>query len=167
MNPEVKFGIITGVGVCLWVLGEYFLGFHTTKLAVGKYSGYFSIIIPVVTIYLTLKQKRDYEYAGTLSIGQGIKAGLILSIISAVITTLFFMVYNRFINPDWMELAMEWEKNNLIAAGATEIEISVAMAQFESMNSLPYQIFTGLLIPPIVGSFIALVQTLILRRKKS
>ncbi len=167
MKPEIKYGIIASVGVCLFVLLEYALGFHTTRLEIGEYSGYLSTIIPVVVFYLALKELRDTRYGGSLTIGQGLKAGGMMSLLSAVVITVFFQVYNKLINPGWMETAMEWQRNKLQQAGKGEAEIAAKMEGYQMMMSDTFQIVFQFLSTLILGTLIALILTLVLRRGRT
>ena len=163
MKPEIKYGIITGLLVCLWVMIEYFLGFHTTKFETGKYSGYFATIIPIMAIYLLLKQKREADN-NTLTLKKGLRAGTLMSLITAIITTIFFFIYNHYINPNWMEFAMEWEKNNMLKQGMSEVAIDAQLSKFNSMNTDFAQIVQGLIGTTFMGIIISFIIALILRR---
>ncbi|MGH2575679.1 MAG: DUF4199 domain-containing protein [Ignavibacteria bacterium] len=167
MKTEIKYGLITGIAVCIWILLEFILGFHNEKLEIGKYSGYFATIIPIITLYLTIKEKRDMHLNGFLTLGQGIKTGLIVSLISAVITTLFFMIYNNYINPGWMELAMEWEKSQMMQSGASQTEIAEKIKQYETMYSPTNQLLFGFLATVAVGFILSLIISLILKKKSN
>jgi hypothetical protein len=163
MKPEIKYGIITGLLICLWVMIEYFLGFHTTKFETGKYSGYFATIVPIITIYLLLKNKREF-YNNTLTLKQGLRAGTLMSLITAIITTVFFLIYNHYINPGWMQQAMEWEKNNMLKQGLPQAVIDSQLSKFNSMNTDSAQIVQGLIGTIMMGMIISFFMTLTLRR---
>src|SRR5258707_15625252 len=107
MRTEVKYGVITGIAVCSLVVIEYLMGFHTSRLEIGRYSGYFSMIIPFVTLFLAIREKRIETEEESLSVWQGIRTGVLVSFLSAVITAVFMLLYNNLINPGWQRAAME------------------------------------------------------------
>ena len=166
MKTEIKFGLIAGIGVILWVMAEYFLGFHTTRFEIGRYSGYFSSLIPIAALYVALKTRRDKEQAGFLTIKQGVQSGFVISLIASVIITLFFLIYNNYINPEWIKLAMAWEKQQMLQHGASQAEIAAKMKQLEAMNSPMAQVLWGLVGTTGMGTLFSLVIAIVLKRKK-
>ncbi len=107
MKPELKYGLITGLAVCLWTALQYALGFHTTRPELGAFTGFLSNLIPLVTLFLLLRRKRAGVYDGRLSLAAGIGAGLYASFIAALIVYSFLVSYTHFINPLWIEHALE------------------------------------------------------------
>lgn len=165
MKIEIKHGVICGTGVCAWILVEYFLGFHDEHLAIGKFTGYLATVIPVVVLYRALKEKRAQQPDGDLATGDGLKAGLVISAIAGVITTAFFWAYKHFINPGWLDRALEFEKAQMAKAGATAEMIDRKVAVFNAMNSDEIQIVTGMIGTMVMGLAISVVLTSILKKK--
>ncbi len=166
MKLEVKFGLITGIGICIWVLLEYALGFHNENLEMGKYSGYFSSIIPVTALFIAIKTRRDKINDHTLTLREGVGTGFIISLITAVITTIFFYIYNHYINPGWMDMALEYETKSLLASGMSKADIEKRMVEYNEMRSdlaqAAYMFFSTML----MGLIFSLIISLILRKRK-
>ena len=165
MKLEIKYGLISGAGVCAWVLVEFFLGFHNEQLAIGKISSTLATVIPVVVLYRALKEKRDQRPDGELDTTAGLKSGLAISVIAAAMTTVFLWVYQHFINPGWMEKALEFEKAQMASAGATAEAIERRVAVFNILHSDGIQIITGLTGTLVMGLAISLIITSILKKK--
>ncbi len=159
MQLELKYGLITGFGVCLWVLLEFLLGFHSTHIELGRYTGYGASMIPMVTLYLALKEKAGKE---KLSWTMGLKTGINISIIAAVITTAFFLFYNHLINPGWMRLAFYHGRSSMVG---TPEELAMLEKQFEFYSSNLYQTVGGIFGTVLMGIIISLIITFILRRR--
>ena len=165
MKPELKYGLLNSAGICLWVLLEYALGFHTTKMAIGQYTGYFSNIIPITMLFLAIRERRDKFNGGTLTFGQGMKTGILISLITAVIATIFMYFYYTAINPHFVELGIEFEKNKLIQSGMSEADIAARLESMKAMYGLPFQLGAILVLTPVVGSVYSAIISAILRRK--
>lgn len=165
MKTELKYGFIIGVTTCLWILTEYLLGFHTTKLNIGKFSGYFAMVIPIVFIYMAFSRIRKERKE--FSIFQGLKSGLIISVVAAIISTTFLFIYNHYINPQWMELAWEWEKAQMLQAGVSEAEIQKKVDQFKAIAHPTSQIIMGLSGTITMGLIISLIISFFLRKKQA
>ncbi len=165
MKLEIKYGVIIGAGVCGWVLAEFVLGFHNQYLAIGKITSYLSTVVPVVVLYRALKEKRDQQPDGDLETGAGVKSGLAISAIAAVITTAFLWEYNHVINPGRMEKALEFEQAQWVKAGATKEVIERNVTAFHTLNSDGIQIITGLSNTLVMGLAISLIITSLLKKK--
>lgn len=164
MSPALRYGLITGGGVCLWILVEFSLDFHTTRPGLGEYSGYFSSAIPLTTLFLLLKGRRDDVANGGLSLGWGVGAGLYASLVAALMVYGFLLAYNQFINPGWMDAALDWKVNQFRAQGMSEPAIRAEIVSFRWMNSPRGLLTTTLAGMTVRGGLFSLVLTLLLRR---
>ncbi len=138
MNMELRYGVLCGFGLCCWVLLEFALGFHTTSLEIGQFSGYFSAIIPAVIIYAALKITQN-RYSGILPFSAAVNTGFQISIYASAIFSIFLFVYNNYINPDWIQSMIEWQRRSMIIDGATDDEIGRFMEQHRRMNTAAAQ----------------------------
>ncbi|MFW5663056.1 MAG: DUF4199 domain-containing protein, partial [Bacteroidota bacterium] len=100
MKTELKFGVIIGLGMFIWVVLEYFLGFHTTNIAMHPIITNFAFLIPVLGYVFAMKEKRDSEFTEGLPYGQGFKSGMAITGIVIVISLAGQIVYHEIINPD-------------------------------------------------------------------
>jgi len=164
MRPELKYGLITGAGVCLWIMGEFLLGFHTTRLEIGAYSGYFSCVIPLTTLFLLLKGRRDAAPDGRLGLWSGVKSGLHAAFISGVIVYGFMLVYSNFINPGWLDHALEWRVAQLRADGLAETAIREEIKLYRQMNGPVGCLISIVAGTTVMGGIFAAGLTLLLRR---
>jgi hypothetical protein len=146
MKPEFKYGLIAGMGVCLWIALEYALGFHTTRPEIGTYTGLLSNLIPIVTLFLLLQVKRSAIYDGRLSLAAGIRAGLIASFVASLLVYCALAGYTHFINPTWIDQALE------VKVAAWRLE-QMAEVEIQSRITLYREAYTptGLLWSTLVG----------------
>lgn len=111
MKPEIKFGFLSGILLICWTLIQYLLGFHTTNLALGHYSGYFVYVILFVSLFLSLREKQ-IDYNGHFSLRKGIRSGLFQLIITSTPASFFLFIYAYKINPFWVERLIVWQREN-------------------------------------------------------
>ena len=161
IKPEIKYGLFMGLGVCLWILLEFILGFHTTRMNIGRWSGYFSVIIPIVCLYFGIQETKAETY------WQKVKAGIVMVSIASVIIALFFVVYNLFINPDWIEQGIAVEKQRLSEIGATEEEIIAAEQTMRQFFSIEMQVTGAFLGTLIEGCILTLLIAALVKKKES
>lgn len=169
MNTELKYALLCGAGLSLWVLAEYALGFHSTSLEIGQYSGYFSILVPLILIYSALRDRQE-KNGPQLSWKDGIDSGFRIAFYSGVLFTLFMIIYHVYINPEWIDATVEWQRKKLILGGATDDEIGRFTEMHRNMNSLAAQIITGFVGTTTIGVLITLIEIPVVRilgRQKS
>jgi hypothetical protein len=157
MKTEYRYGIACGLGLSGWVLLEYALGFHTTSMEIGQYSGYFSIIIPAVLIFSALRE-RQRMLNGSLTTVEGISVGFHVAIISAALFTLFMGLYTTVINPEWIDGMVEWQRRKLIIGGATDDQIEQFMDQNRRMNNPVGQAVVSFIATTGLGVFFTLIE---------
>jgi len=163
---EIKFGIITGAGICLWILSEFLLGFHTVRMNIGEYSIYFVVVIPFITIYNGIKEKRDTENNGIISLGGGIKTGLMISLIAAFITAVFIIIYFNYINPKYFEYGIAYQKEKFYLKGKTDIEFSEQLKNIKVVFSFINQLLFQILGTVGTGFIISVALSFILKNNK-
>lgn len=161
MSPAFKYGLLAGIGVCLWILAEFALGFHTTRPDIGDYTGWCSGVIPLVALALLLRQQQAED---RLTLARGLGTGLYASLVTGVVVYTFLLLYNQVINPGWMDTALEAKVALLRARHVTELDIRSEIVAFRRMNS-PLGLLTGTLLDiTLKGGLFSLVLTLFLRR---
>ena len=146
MRFEFTYGLASGLGVCLWVMVEYLLGFHTTRLAIGEYSGYFSSLVPLACLWLMLRRQQT-AFGPLFTLPRALKSGLLASFVGAVVVYIFFVAYNRFINPGWLDHALEWKVAQLRAAHVPEVDIRQEINFYRKTNTP-----VGLLLTTVGGT---------------
>jgi hypothetical protein len=140
------------------------LGFHTTRADLGAYTGALSNLIPLVTLFLLLRRKRDAIYDGRLSLAAGIGAGMYASFVAALLVYTFLVTYTHFLNPIWIDQVLEhkvalWRERRL-----AETAIQAKITQFRDAYTplaLAGSTLVGL---PLMGGVFGLLLTLVVRQ---
>ena len=164
IKTEVKYGIITGLVICLWQLSEFLLGFHTNKMNIGEFTTYFVVIIPFITIYIGIKEKRDKMYGGRISVRNGIRTGLMISLVATLIVAVYLIFYFNTINPDFLDLSIAYQKEKLLSRGKTGEQISLEMNRLKFMFSFVNQFLFGTLGLLTSGFIISFTLSLFLKK---
>ena len=167
MKIEVKYGLYTGFGICLWMMAEHVLGFNSTRLDIGQFTRVFAVILPIVMIVLGIRDKRNIDFNGNLEVLDGVKCGLIISLTSGALTAIFFVVYGSFINPDYLDHLMAFEKSKMIGQGIPDAEIGPKLEAMRTMNTLPIQPMFQIVGSMISGLAISIIGSTILKKRSS
>jgi len=121
-----------------------------------------SIVWIIALIAFTIVGIKKFKETtdGFISWGQGVKIGMGITMIAAVITVIYTLLFINVIDPGFQELAMEAQKSTWLDAGMTEqqIEDSVAMAEkfqtpaITSAMVLGFSAFVGFIISAIISA---------------
>lgn len=120
--------------------------------ATNELLGYLSIFICLSFIFLGIKHYRDRVNNGLVSLGQGIRIGLAISVMVGIGIAIADFVYTKFIDPSFFE---NYEKM-LVDQGRQD--------EIIEMTSTSAALFMLILVT-VIGLIISLISALILQRK--
>jgi hypothetical protein len=152
---EIKWALIFTVMGLLWMVMEKSLGWHDEHI--DKHASYTMLfMIPAVMVYyFAIRDKRQTDFAGSMTWKQGFISGAILSLIVAILAIPSQWITNTVITPDYFDNVVNYMVENEMA---TREE---AEAQFNPQNYLiQAPIFSF-----VVGLVTAAVVSLLLKRK--
>ena len=109
-KSEIQTGILLTVGLFLWLMLEFFLGFHTTRIDYYPFFFWLIFTIPFLGIYWSMKSKRDKEYAGKISFIQALKSGLIVTFTICILSPIVVLLYVSVINPLFLSTMLAHSK---------------------------------------------------------
>jgi len=161
-SPEMFYGVLCALAMSLWTLLEYALGFHTTSPEIGQYSGFVTILFPIIFIYVAMDEYQSTTHM-PLRFLDGINIGFRIALYSAILFTIFLLIYSTYINPHWIETTLEWQRKKLILGGATDDEIEAFMEQNRSINSSFAQALMTLISSTSIGILITCIEIPIAR----
>lgn len=155
MAPALKYGLLGASGMILWLLGEYALGFHGPRIALGQYTTWGTEIILIVALWRLL---HHLLYAGNrywLPVWLGTAHGLLASLVAAMLLYVFVFIYLQFINPAFSDAYLEWEIGRMRSQNMPEEEIRLMARGFlwrTSAVGLPLSIGSLCLLIGLVAS---------------
>lgn len=109
---EIKWAIIFIIMTLLWLLMEKLLGYHSTKIAQHEVITNFIALPATIIFVLALLDKRKNFYGGTMTYLQGLKTGLIISAIIAIINPLTQYIISTIITPEYFPNAIAYAVEN-------------------------------------------------------
>ncbi len=165
------YGFIAGVivGAMLMITMPLYES-GTLKFDTGEWLGYTTMVIALSMVFFGVKSYRDNYLAGSITFGNALKVGLLITLIAALIYAFSWEVTRLNMKGDFMTLYGEKQIEKLITGGATEAELVEArkkMDDFVTMYKNPFIRFgiTLMEITP-VGILISLLSATLLRRKE-
>ncbi len=161
------FGLIAGAVLAVMMIVNVSLhdriGFERAEIV-----GYTSMVLAFLMVFFGIKSYRDNIYGGTISFGQAVKIGLLITLVASACYIVTWEVIYYWFQPDFAEKYAEYVLEKARVEGATEQELAAQaaeMARFREMyqNPLINAAFTFLEVFPI-GLVITLISAAILRR---
>ncbi|MDQ3192124.1 MAG: DUF4199 domain-containing protein [Bacteroidota bacterium] len=165
MKTEIKFGLTTGVLTAIWLYTEYVIGLHEKYIEYHPTVTLFAIFIPIVAIYLAIKEKRNKSQEASITYWQGVLTGFGVSLVAAFISILAQWFYLEVINPDWTEFMVEMTRikaeEKLSDPSEIERQVKAAEQYFSKANYLKQSFYA----PLILGVVISLIEAAIIPKK--
>ncbi|OIQ38561.1 MAG: hypothetical protein BM563_05880 [Bacteroidetes bacterium MedPE-SWsnd-G1] len=137
-------GVMLGIASILLAVTVYALGQSYDQ---PFWATLVSIVLTIVVIAMGLKEFKGGN-GGFLKLGEALKIGLGISLISAIVYVIYFMVFINFIEPNFYENMYAVQESAWIDAGMTDEQIDGAKSMFETMAN------------PMVTSGIVLISSL-------
>jgi len=136
----------------------------------GQWLGYTTMVIALSLVFFGIKSFRDNHSGGSITFWNGLKVGLLITLVASLIYALSWEVSYNTMKGDFIKLMGEKQIEKMKKEGATEASIVEARKQtddFAVMYKNPVFRFTLTLleIAP-VGIVISLVSAGLLRRKE-
>jgi hypothetical protein len=163
------YGFIMAVANSLLVLVLYFLGFHSdpAKLGAAKWiGGCAGLAVAIVVTVLGIKARRSEVPEGeAFGYGAALGAGVLISVVSTFLYSIFFYVYNAFINTGFNELMIQDAMDKMQAKGVSGAQADNIEKGMRFMMSPGIQAASNLVFGVIFGTILSLIIAAFLKRK--
>lgn len=152
---EIKWALIFVVMMLAWMALEKSLGYHDEKIADHPFFTNF-VAIPSIAIYIfaLLDKKKNYYY-GLMNYKQGFIAGLIITIIVALLSPLSQYVTIEFITPEYFPNIIDYS----VSSGNMTQE---AAEGYFNLKSYMIQSFIGAL---VMGTLTTVIVAIFVKAK--
>jgi len=150
-DVSVKWGLILGViSIVIFILGV---------VTEANTSGWYSWIglIPTLIVFIMAHNQFKNEGDGFMSYGEGLKIGMLVTLISSVISTVFFYVYIKFIDDTFIANIREQSVIDMQERGMSDDQIDQAMSMTETFTSPELMAVFGILGALFMGFILSLI----------
>lgn len=128
--------------------------------------GLLTFVINIALIVMAIRAHRDKELGGYITLGRCIGIGVIVTILTAVMSLLWTVILYQFIDPDMPERIAEMTIEMLEGFGVPDEQIDETRDRVLESSSLGTQIKNTLLWTPITGAIISLIVGLIMKKSR-
>jgi len=161
-NIILNYGVILAVAGILVSLVTYAMGSH---LQPHWSISVISIAISIGLVIAGIKKFKE-ENNGFMSWGQGVKVGVGICILSALITAVYQYVFMNFIEPDFLVQAMELQNEAYLDAGMTEEQIEAANEMGKKFQSPGILAAISIIGAAVLGFIISAIASAIMKKNE-
>ena len=112
MVTTLLYGLYSGAVAIALTLIEYFTGMDKTSAA--NWFGYLNLPFMVLFIYLAAKERKEDEFDGKLSYGQGVGTGALIGLWAGILVAIFMWLYLNYINPGFVDMIVEKQRTAML-----------------------------------------------------
>jgi hypothetical protein len=163
MKIALKWGAILGAAVCVWTLAIHFMGFYTTNLAAGQTADIVATVLPIGAIVMALLERRRQLGRG-LGMKDTLATGVLTGVVSIPITAGFLWWYHHHMNPQWLDLLVDYQKQKMLAAGLSADVVAMAETAQRAGGTDAAQLMGAAIGTPLISLVISLFAYLAVRR---
>lgn len=167
MNNEIKFALLSAFTFSMWVLIEHFTGLNTIYFEKGEPFRLIAGFIPWIFIFIGIRNRKMNLQGGSITFFEGIRSGLIIALLGAILIAFFLWLYVNFINTRMNELAIAFEHKKMVEAKFTQEQINEQLKGIKQMYNGSFESHLSLAVLfSSTGILIAAVCSLFLRTRK-
>jgi len=167
MKIILKYGLLAGMIVGVYIMVEYAIGLHGKYLEYGQYTGYVRYVLLAAGVFIGVRDTRDGERNGSISFWPAVWVGIRISFVAAAVITISELIYIQFVNPGFTEDYIAFMIAKLKAANATVEEINNLLAQAKAWSSTAWQIVFYMGETMALGAIFSIIAGAILKKKPS
>lgn len=165
LKTAIKFGFLGGGITTVWTLLSGMLSISptsTTGMVVGTIIG---IGVYIWVTYAGIKQHRDEELGGYITMGRAFLTGLVACIIVGLISGLANFIYFNFIDPAAIEQMVEASMEMLEGFGMSEEQLEEAAKGTREGFSFFRQLIGGIIGGGIFGAIVSGITGAIMKKE--
>jgi uncharacterized membrane protein (DUF106 family) len=127
--------------------------------------------IMIIFIVIGTKSYRDKVLGGTITFGNALLAGVLIVVFSTIISSFYTLIFNMFIDPEYMNKVYEAMKNwmydfmNNMGVPDAQIEKSIDKIESQQANYTPLKgFFSSISSSVIVGFILSLITSAFIKK---
>lgn len=163
------FGGILGVIICLNLVYVTNLLYTNPDFKGNDLAGYASMVLVFSLTFFGIRNYRNKQLNGVISLGQAFKMGALIALVGSTIYVAFWLFYYYAFIPDFLDVYHAHVLKATTESGASASEIAAKtkeMANFAKMYENPLFVIAVTYMEMLpVGLVVAFISALILKRK--
>jgi hypothetical protein len=165
----LRYGLFSAAFIVLFFFISWMVFGSNENFTLQEIFGYAGIVLALSFVFFGMLHFRNNVNGGSLSFGEGMKLGLLITLIPAIAFGLFNVVYVLWLDPEFMDkyyAHMQSEMQKSLSAADYQEKLKQMESEKELFNNPAVQFVVMFLTVFIVGVIITVISTLILKRRK-
>jgi hypothetical protein len=162
VSIRFKYALILSASVTALNLVLYFTGAQTDRLVTGHYFMWLAQIFLVVVLWLGIRAVRAAARYQALTYGQGVGAGVMISLYSGLLSGAYAFIHFKYVNPHFADyqlacLRPQWDAAAMSAADMAKAEKLTRFATTPAAQAVLTPIITvcfGLIISLVLAALL-------------
>lgn len=96
MRQSITAGLVVGLATGIWMFGEFALGLHDTPDGAGRWTGFLSLIFPLIGAYWLTRKEPLSSWV------EALREGLLFGAVGGVVSGTAIYLYFTAVNPHFM-----------------------------------------------------------------
>ncbi|RPE00891.1 DUF4199 domain-containing protein [Aureibaculum marinum] len=161
-NIMINYGLLLGFfGILTNVINYAFGDIYKPHWSINV----INIIAMIAAIILGIKEYKK-QNGGFLTIAQGLKTGVGIALISAIVSAIYIFVFAKFIEPDFVENIVEIQRQKLLENPNMPEEMIDTFGENTRKYFYPYTIGVTLVFSIFMGFIVSLIASLVMQKKE-
>ena len=165
MSTKFFYALVLTLATVVFQLLLFFSGFQTEKLATGQYLQWLGLVIMAVVLWLGIKAVRDEKPDRTMTYGQRVGTGVLISLYSGLMGAIYTFVHFTFINTGFADYTIALTREKWAAKGLTQAQMEGAEAITRKMLQPGVQAILGVFFAVLIGLVLSLIIAALVKPK--
>ncbi|RMG81560.1 MAG: DUF4199 domain-containing protein [Bacteroidetes bacterium] len=166
LPTALRIGVIGGLVSITFTLVLNLTGMSIpTSIMSGILMGAIGIAITIFIGYYAIKQHRDEDLGGYISLGRAFLVGFIAIFLASLLNNLFSILYMTTIDPGYVDQVIGATEEMMSKMGAPESTIEQQLEQMRNNFTPAGMLKNGLLWGGVITAIIALIQAAIMKKQ--
>jgi len=157
----IKFGIIGGLASVIVSLILFFV-----DMQMESWAKWISTLVMIGIIILGIKSVANDNQNRLISFGTLFKAGMIMAVIIAIISVVYFLIYINFIETNFIEKVLNESRQQMTEKGLGEEQIEQALEMSKSFMSPGIMVAFSLIGSLFFGAIASLIGAAIFKKER-
>lgn len=168
MKTPLVYGSLSAIAGAIIILALFFLGYHSEveKLGAAKWiGGIAGLAVGISCLVLGVKARREeIPEAEGFSFGRAMGTGVLISVVSSFLSSVFYFVYLKVINPGFTDLMIQDTLDKMQAKGMSSDQLAGAEKGMHFFMAPALQSVMNLFGGVIFGVVLSLIVAAFLKR---
>jgi len=165
MSTKFFYALVLTLATVVFQLLLFFSGFQTEKLATGQYLQWLGLVIMAVVLWLGIKAVRDEKPDRTMTYGQRVGTGVLISLYSGLMGAVYTFIHFTFINTGFADYTITLTREKWAAKGLTQAQMEGAEAITRKMLQPGVQAILGVFFAVLIGLILSLIIAALVKPK--